>query len=449
LSELIISVSGLRGIVAESLTEEVVQKYAVAFAEELSAGPIVVTRDGRASGPMLSRAIQRALQANGRPIYNGDVAATPTTGVFVRAYRCAGGIQISASHNPAEYNGMKLFGRDGRVISAVAGDQVLRRFQSMTTAMQLDPESELSVQVIDSHAAHGDLVLATVDVSRIKQARFKVVLDSNHAAGSRLGSPLLGELGCEIVALGGIPDGDFDHLPEPIEQNLAAVGQHVTATGAAIGFCQDPDADRLAIIDENGRTIGEEYTLALCVNHVLRRRSGPIVANCSTSRMSQDIAEKFGAPYFCSAVGEANVCDEMIARGAVFGGEGNGGPIDPRVGYVRDSFVGMALLLDAMAARGLTASQLVDELPRYYIHKTKATIGRQQIPALLDRLEHHFHNSIANRMDGLRLDWPNQWLLVRASNTEPIVRLVAEATTLEAAQQLCHEAERVLANVGP
>jgi phosphomannomutase len=215
--------------------------------------------------------------------------------------------------------------------------------------------------------------------------------------------------------------------------------------GSDIGFCQDPDADRLAIIDERGRYVGEEYTLALCIDHELRRRPGPIVTNCSTSRMSEDLASKYGVPFYRSAVGEANVVDAMIARGAVLGGEGNGGVIDPRVGWVRDSFVGMALVLDAMASRQIAVSRLVDELPRYEIVKTKISVEPARIPAALAALQRHFSDAHIDRLDGLRLDWPGKWLLVRASNTEPIVRAIAEAPTATEASRLCDEAAKVVA----
>ncbi|MGW8256856.1 MAG: phosphoglucosamine mutase, partial [Thermoguttaceae bacterium] len=296
----------------------------------------------------------------------------------------------------------------------------------------------------DPLGAHLAAVLDIVDVARIRQRRFHVLLDSNHGAGGPLGRRLLEELGCQATILGEEPNGQFAHTPEPTAENLAGVLRSVTETRADIGFCQDPDADRLAIIDETGRYIGEEYTLALCVDHVLRRQKGPIVSNCSSSRMSKDLADKYGVPFYRSAVGEANVVDAMLAHGAVFGGEGNGGPIEPRVGLVRDSFVGMALVLDAMAAREMKPSQLVDELPRYEIVKTKIAIQPQKIPQALDALEKHFADAKADRLDGLRLDWSDRWLLVRGSNTEPIVRVVAEAPTQAEAAALCKSATEVL-----
>jgi phosphomannomutase len=446
MNEPIISVSGLRGIVGDSLTPQVAARYAAAFECELGPGQIVVTRDGRASGPLLAEAIFAALTAAGRDVLDAAVAATPTTGVLVRDHRAAGGIQISASHNPAEYNGMKLFSAAGRVIPEAAGAKVVARYREGVKATPAATRAGRVGQCADPIESHWRLIAATVDVERIRQRRFRVLLDANHGAGSLLGRKLLDEFACQVILLGAEPDGRFDHTPEPTEENLRGVAATLATTGCAVGFCQDPDADRLAVIDELGRYIGEEYTLAICVNHRLRSERGPIVTNCSTSRMSQDLAEKYGVPCILSAVGEANVVDAMLAHHAILGGEGNGGVIDPRVGLVRDSFVGMAMLLDAMAARPATVSELAAELPRYEIVKSKIAVPRQQIPAALDRLEQRFSDAQADRQDGLRLDWPEKWLLVRASNTEPIVRAIAEATTRAEAERLCEEAQATISS---
>ena len=446
MSELIISVSGLRGVVGETLTAEVAVRYASAFAAFAPEGKILVTRDGRESGEMLTEAICRGLQSAGRDTVDGGVAATPTTGVLLRDIGAAGGIQITASHNPAPYNGLKLFSRQGRVIPGVEGEKVLDLYNNpKPTAAAETPGKPLDCG--DTTAAHLEAVLGTVDAERIRGRKFKVLLDSNHGSGSVLGRRLLESLGCEVTILGEQPNGRFAHTPEPTAENLAGVLSAVETSGADIGFCQDPDADRLAVIDAAGRYLGEEYTLAMCVDHVLRERVGPVVTNCSSSRMSQDVAEKYGASLFRSAVGEANVVDTMIAKEAVFGGEGNGGPIDPRVGFVRDSFVGMAQLLDAMAARELPISALADELPRYEIVKTKITLAKEKVAAGLDALEKHFSDAAADRLDGLRLDWPDGWLLVRASNTEPVVRAIAEAKSNDQASEWCATAAEVLAGV--
>lgn len=443
-AEPIISVSGLRGVVGESLTPEMAIRYATAFAAAAPAGAMVITRDSRPSGSLLAEAIHAGLRAVGRHTIDAGIAATPTTGVLIRHYRAAGGIQISASHNPSEYNGLKLFSAEGRVIPDAPGQKVLARYRAGTVDWVRHDRLGTEEACTDAISSHLKTVLATVDVDRIRARRFKVVLDSNRGAGSLLGVRLLEELGCQVKLLGGPADGQFEHTPEPLAENLAGVLPAVRQAGADVGFCQDPDADRLAVIDAAGRYLGEEYTLAMCVDHVLRHRKGPIVANCASSRMSEDLAQKYGVPFFRSAVGEANVVDCMLAHDAIFGGEGNGGPIDPRVGLVRDSFVGMAILLDAMASRNVRIGELADELPRYHIVKTKIPVSREVISARLDALARHFDGARADRLDGVRLDWPGRWLLVRASNTEPICRAIAEAPTEDEARRLCEEAAGIL-----
>jgi phosphomannomutase len=447
--ELIISVSGLRGVVGDALTPDVAARYAVAFAQALPRrGTVVITRDGRANGRQLvAPIIAGLLEGGATSVLDGGIAATPTTGVLVRHHRSAGGIQISASHNPAEYNGMKLFAAEGRVVPAPIGQAVLQRFNSLGdqyAAASIEHPASSIEHLEDSTSAHLALVERIVDVDRVRVRRFRVVLDANHGSGSVLGRPLLERLGCEVRLLGGEPDGRFAHPPEPTAENLSGVLAEVTRAAADIGFCQDPDADRLAIIDERGRYLGEEYTLALCADHVLRHSPGPVVTNCSTSRMTADLARQYGVPFFRSAVGEANVVDVMLRENAVLGGEGNGGVIDPRVGLVRDSFVGMAIVLDAMAERGQPVSALANQLPRYAIHKTKVEAARHAIPGAFSAVQRHFPDATPDRLDGLRLDWPESWLLVRASNTEPIVRIVAEAPTIEEARRLCDESASLI-----
>lgn len=448
MSEPIISVSGLRGIVGDSLTPEVAIRYVSAFAQTLPPGrPVLISRDGRGTGRMLAQAVASGLEAVGRDTIDAGVAATPTTGVLVRTLLAAGGVQISASHNPAEYNGLKLFSAAGRVIPAAEGEQVLRSYRAGKVDWARHDQIGHAISCGDAISPHCALVLATVDVERIKRRKFRVLLDSNHGAGSLLGRRLLDDLGCQLTVLGEHPDGQFAHTPEPTAENLASVLTRVSTLGADIGFCQDPDADRLAIIDETGRYIGEEYTLALCADHVLRSRPGPVVTNCSTSRMTEDLAAKYDVPFYRSAVGEANVVDMINRHNAVLGGEGNGGVIDPRVVLVRDSFVSMALVLDAMAAREEKVSRLADELPRYEIVKTKISLSPEKIAAGLAALKKHFADATSNSMDGLRLDWPGRWLLVRASNTEPIVRAIAEAPTTAEAKRLCDDAAHVLRGI--
>jgi phosphomannomutase len=459
---LIVSVSGLRGIVGGSLTPEVAVRYVAAFAATLPAGPIVIGRDGRTSGPLLAAAITEGLTRSGRDVIDCGIAATPTVGIVVRQERAAGGVQISASHNPAPYNGLKLFSAEGRVLPAAAGVEVLRRFQAPASATEPAGQAAAqsgTVRTVDGGPAHVALVAQTVDVEAIRRCRPRVWLDSGHGAGSRVARPLLEHLGCDVVIEGGEPDGCFEHIPEPTAANLAGMLPRIGLQHADIGFFQDPDADRLAIATAEGRYIGEEATLALAVEAVLTKTPGAIVVNCSTSGMAALIAARYGAACQVSAVGEANVVDAMLAAGAILGGEGNGGVIDPRVVLVRDSFVAMALVLERMCTaagtahgrgnEGLTSiDSLARALPQMVMKKTKVDLSPElQGPALataIDRIERAFPQARAGRLDGLRLDWDGGWLLVRASNTEPIVRIVAEAADASAVDEAIDRATAAL-----
>ena len=447
MSEPIISVSGLRGIVGESLTPEVAIRYVCSFACTLKQGPIVVTRDGRTTGQMLANAVFGGLCATGRKVIDAGVAATPTTGVLIRQHKAAGGIQISASHNPPPYNGLKLFGSQGRILTAAAGEPVTEQYHAGKIDWVGHDKVGLVVKCEDTISEHGDLVLATVDVDKIRRKRFKVFLDSNHSSSALLGRYLLKQLGCELIHVGAEPDGHFSHALEPTEENLKSECGRVNAAGADVGFFPDPDGDRLAVVDETGRYIGEEYTLALCVEHVLREHSGAVVTNAATSRMAEDISNRYDVPFVRARIGEANVVEAMLTHNAVLGGEGNGGVIDPRVGYVRDSFVGMALILDVMAAREVKLSKIVDELPRYHIQKRKLSLDRDKLPQAVEILREHFNDARLDESAGIRFNWDDKWLLLHPSNTEPVVRLIAETKSPEATNALCDEASQAIAAI--
>jgi phosphomannomutase len=361
----------------------------------------------------------------------------------VRDHRAAGGVQISASHNPPQYNGLKFFQPEGMVLSPGAGREVLGRFQRREFGWARWDALGHARTLEEPDDAHLNAVLRLVDVEAVRRKAFPVVLDACHGAGGRLGATLLRALGCRALVLGGQPDGRYDHPPEPTEANLRAFAAVVPATGAAVGFAQDPDADRLAIVDEGGRYIGEELTLALAARRRLARQRGPVVINLSTSRVTEAVAREFGCPVHRTPVGEIHVVERMRAEQAVLGGEGNGGVIDPRVGFVRDSFVGMALVLDLLAASDEPLSRLVDQLPRFAMAKDAYPLsgsgGAEAVAALWDRIMAGYPEATADRSDGLRLEWPDRWVHVRASNTEPIVRVIAEADTLAQAQALARE----------
>jgi phosphomannomutase len=443
-SELIVSVSGIRGIVGESLTPQVALAFASALGAHVQGRSVVVGRDGRPSGLMLRHAVLSGLAASGCEIHDTGVASTPTVGLAVRTLKAAGGVQITASHNPAPWNGLKLFGPDGRVLSASVGQTIKELFA--TGATRKAPYTDLGIvrQYRQAEEVHGDLVLHLVDGARIRNARFKAVLDGNGGAGGPLGKRLLHALAVETIVQGCDADGYFRHEPEPTEGHLKDICPLVSRHQASIGLALDPDADRLALIDETGRYIGEELTLALAVSFRLRHERGPVVINMSTSRVVEDIAARFGCPCYRSAVGEANVADKMRDVGALIGGEGNGGVIDPRVGLVRDPFIGLALILNLMAETNRKLSELVGELPAYTIVKDKYTVAREGLPTLFAALAAKWPEAKLNREDGLRLDWADRWVHVRPSNTEPIVRVIAEAPKVETARELCSQVGAML-----
>jgi phosphomannomutase len=442
--DLIVSVSGMRGVVGRSLTPAAALGFASALGAHVKGGPVVVSRDGRPSGSMLRHAVLAGLTAAGCDVHDLAVASTPTVGLAVRTLHAAGGVQITASHNPAEWNGLKLFGPDGRVLSAAEGRKVQALFE-LAAAANVAWDKIGNVQDYGkAEDVHRERVLQLVDVTAIRAARLRAFLDANGGAGGPLGRALLKSLQVDTTCQGCDADGFFLHEPEPTEANLREIGPQVRECGADVGFALDPDADRLALIDETGRYIGEELTLALAARFRLSRERGPVVVNMSTSRLVADVAERFCCPFHRSAVGEANVADKMLEVGAVFGGEGNGGVIDPRVGLVRDPFIGMGLILNLMAQTGKKLSELAAELPTYHIVKEKYTVSRQRLPELFAALVKRWPEAAADRQDGLRLDWADRWLHVRPSNTEPIVRVIAEAPRAEEAAGLCGAAGEML-----
>ncbi len=440
----ILSISGLRGVIGDGLDPAYLVDFACALGTMFNGGPVVVARDGRSTGLMVKQAVAAGLLASGCRVLDADITSTPTCGVLVQDLKAAGGLMITASHNPIEWNGLKPFSSAGSVFDQTLGGQLLDILSRR--AFRLASWNTLGTTEIiaDPSAPHLRRVLSLVDSATIRRKRTKVILDCNHGSGSILGPRLLEQLGCEVHVLGGTPDGQFEHIPEPLEQNSRGLCDEVKRQKADVGFAQDPDADRLAIVDETGRYIGEELTLALCADYVLARRPGPIVVNGSTSRTTADIAAKYACPFHRSYVGEAHVAAKMRAVGAIIGGEGNGGLIEPRVGYVRDSFAAMAYVLAGLAESGRPLSAWVDSLPRYAIVKDKVTCRREQVAAACAALKQHYGDATVQEGDGLRLDWPDRWVQVRASNTEPIARVIAEAHSADAARQLCSEAIEVV-----
>jgi phosphomannomutase len=426
------------------LTIEAATSFAAALGAYTQGGVVVLSRDGRPSGEVLRLAVVAGLLASGCAVRDLGVAPTPTCGLAVRRLSAAGAMQITASHNPAPWNGLKLFGPDGRVLSAADGKKVQGLFEAGTRRWVAWDQLGGVQECNQAKDWHRERVLELVDAARIRARRMKVFLDANGGAGGPLGGRLLESLGCRPVCHACDADGKFLHEPEPIAENLRGIGPLIQQHGADIGCVLDPDADRLALIDETGRYIGEELTLALAVEFRLRQQRGPVVVNMSTSRVVEDICRRFDCPLERAAVGEANVAERMLQVGAVIGGEGNGGVIDPRVGLVRDPFIGIGLILNLMAETGRKLSELADELPAYNIVKDKYRVDQTRLPGLFTALTERWTDATSNRLDGLRLDWPDRWVHVRPSNTEPIVRVIAEAPRADQAKLLCRQVAELL-----
>lgn len=450
---LMLSVSGLRGIVNATMTDDVVRRFATVLARQCSPNKpdgqplIVVGRDSRPSGEQFAQQACAALTAAGCRVIDLGIVATPTVAVAIEHHHADAGFIITASHNPIQWNGVKVLNDQAHAPAAHQAQQLIDAFR----ALKLDdaPTADPDRMQRDTEATqrHVDKITRLLDIGAIAQRKFRVVVDSIHGAGGDGAALLLRSLGAEIIHLNAPANGDFVHPPEPTAEHLTDLCEQVKDHNADVGFAQDPDADRLAIVDENGRYIGEEYTLVLCAQQVLSRLHNAaetaLVANLSSSRMIDDVAQRFGATMHRASVGEANVVEAMKRRDAVIGGEGNGGVIWPEICHVRDSLSGIGLVLSLMAATDQPLSVIVDAQSSYHILKSKIDLPqREAADAVLSRLRHQFADETLDEQDGLRIDIASQraWLHVRPSNTEPILRLIAEAPTLEVAQALLQTA---------
>lgn len=448
-----LSISGLRGIIGSSLTPPVAARYAAAagsWLKDKSPGTptVVIGRDSRPSGAMIESAAAAGLASVGCQVVRLGLATTPSVAVMVQHLKAAGGMVVTASHNPLPWNGLKTLTAEGVAPPAADAQSIIDRFQSDDIAYVDVGALQPLQNNDDTNAVHTQKVLANVDAPAIRQRRLKVVLDSICGAGGPITARLLRELGVDLVHLNAEPSGLFPHPPEPIRENLITLCDAVRQHHADVGFAQDPDADRLAVVDEQGRYIGEEYTLALAVLHVLTSRPLPakpcVATNLSTSRMIDDLAAAHGAKVLRTPVGEANVAAAMRASACIIGGEGNGGVMWPPVVLVRDSLTGIALLLEMLARHQQPLSTLAASIPPYTMVKDKYPLGSEKRADLRGPLTRHFPSARCDSSDGVRLDWPDRWVHVRPSNTEPIIRVIAEAKAENAARQTVAEVAAAL-----
>jgi phosphomannomutase len=448
-----IGVSGMRGTVGGTLTPPVVGRMAAAFAVWLKSQPrdphaqglrVVFGRDSRPSGPWVRDAAVAALTASGITVIDLDIVTTPGAAMMLKHLGADAAVVATASHNPIEWNGLKFLNRQAVAPPPADAAAIRRLYEEKREDFVHVEKLSLPQRNSETHALHVKRICDFIDVLGISSARYKVVLDSVNGAGCVATAMLLSRLGCQLVHLNGTPNGLFPHEPEPTAKNLTQLCDEVRRQRAHVGFAQDPDADRLAIVDENGTYIGEEYSLALAAQLVLAKRGGIAVTNLSTSRMLDDIAAMHGAKVIRTPVGEANVVDAMFRHEATIGGEGNGGVIDPRIVPGRDSLVGIAYVLQLMAGAKKSVSQLVAEFPHYEIVKTKFPCQRDAADRAVAALLDHFRTEKIDTQDGIRIDWPQAWVHARPSNTEPIMRIIAEAPTRAAAEARIEQVQTVV-----
>ena len=462
-----ISISGIRGIIGESLTDEVVESFAAAFAEWVKRSAravdasgkecktcrplIVIGRDSRASGVFIQQKVIEIVTARGCDVVEIGICPTPTVQLAVRHHNAAGGIVVTASHNPIAWNGLKFIRSDGIFLTPPEAQDLIGRYHKfMAEADAAPPLSDMpkdqqgrTTTQSDAIDHHIRKVLAAIDPAPIRAKKLRVAVDSCNGAGSVAAVTLLEALGCDVLPLYTDPAQPFPRGTEPIPENLKDLGEWVRKNRCALGFAQDPDADRLALVDETGTPLGEERTLVLAVHNILssempkiwtdeasetRRPDPTVVVNLSTSQAIEDVARKFGAVVVRTAVGEVNVSLKMKEAGAIIGGEGNGGVIYPPVGFGRDSLTGMALILKALCENGSSLSKLNASIPNYMMVKAKIECENDsEVQKILRKVRTEFSTFPMDDRDGVKVIFPDGWLHVRASNTEPIVRLMAEA----------------------
>ena len=446
---LIKSISGIRGTIGgkqgDNLTPIDTVKFAAAYGHFIKSQSkeknckIVVGRDARISGPMMQQLVMNTLTSMGIDVVDVGLSTTPTVEMAVPAENAQGGIILTASHNPKQWNALKLLNEKGEFLSGDDGKQILRFAED--PSLEFAEVDDLGVITENNTYInwHIEQILNSkwVDVEAVKKAKLKVVVDAVNSTGGIAIPRLLKKMGVEVVELYCTPNGDFPHNPEPLKENLTEISALVKKENADMGIVVDPDVDRLAIIDENGEMIGEEYTIVAAADYVLSRQKGNTVSNLSSSRALRDITEKHGGSYSASAVGEVNVVEKMKATNALFGGEGNGGVIFPDFHYGRDSLVGSALILSLIAQRKQSVSELRSGYTDYYMSKNKIQLTPEiNVDEILAEMEKRYASEEISTIDGVKIDFPENWVHLRKSNTEPIIRVYTESTSQEKADSL-------------
>jgi phosphomannomutase len=435
-----VSISGVRGVIGypDGLTPELIVQFSQAFGTFIKGGTVILGSDSRPTLRMVKPAVIAGLLATGCNVIDIGIVPTPTVLTMVRKMKAKAGLAITASHNPLQWNALKMIDGSGCFLGPQEAERVVGLHEKKSFALaswdKLGMLTTMDPQEVEK--TYLDSILSKVDVKKIRKAKFKVAIDPVNGAGAGITERFLKQLGCSVVSINNVPNGLFGRKAEPLPENLGSLCRLVKKSGADIGFAQDPDADRLACISEQGVPLGEEYTLALAIEHILRKRKGPVVLNNATSLTGERVAEKFGCPVFRTRIGEINVTKKMIAVKAAIGGEGNGGVIYPPMNLGRDSFAGMALILEYMAEMQEPVSVLKAALPQYSIVKKSFAASSVNIGKWEKRIRSLFKGAKIDKLDGLKVHLGESWIIVRPSNTEPIVRIIAEAQDRETAEKL-------------
>ncbi len=438
MSRLMVSVSGLRGEVGSTLTPETIIRYTAAFAAFKNGGKIIVGRDSRVSGPFVKDLVTGTLVASGCQVIDIGIVPTPTVQMAIEHHHADGGIAITASHNPIQWNGLKFMDSDGRFLNPAKAEEVYA--MADRNENRFAEWSGLGSVTVDDQASsrHIEKILALpyLNPAALRKRRFKVVIDSVNGAGGEIIAHLLKELGAEIIAINAEMNGRFAHTPEPLPENLVQLAAAVREHKADLGFAVDPDVDRCAIVNNLGEPIGEEYTLVIAVKLVLSHRMGRVAVNMSTSRASEDIVKYYNGMFVRSKVGEINVAGKMAEIEAVIGGEGNGGVILPELHTGRDAPLAVAMTLQMLLEHGGTMDELHQSLPQYAMVKDKVSVEGMDPDKVLAALQKKYADQPIDDLDGIKIDFDESWVHLRKSNTEPILRIISEAPTAAEARDL-------------
>ena len=444
MSKLMMSVSGMRGVLGDTLDPFLVLKMGNAFGRWAGRKTVVIGGDTRPSHDMVKSAVIAGLTSAGVSVIDIGTVPTPTVQQAVRFHAAAGGVVITASHNPEQWNGVKLMNASGSFLEPEEYSAVMAAYAEDTLAQEAwDKVGSLS---LDNAAIsrHVDVIRAALDCHQLSQSGLRVLVDVNHGTGAVADPILFESLGVSVDFLGASPDGRFFHEPEPLEKNLSALCEAMRLGNYDIGFAQDPDADRLVIVDEKGRFIGEDYSLGFCIDYILQTAniSAPhVVVNLSTSRVIEDITKRYGGHVSYTKIGEAHVTQGLKSAGAIVGGEGNGGVIYPKVGWGRDSLVGIVIALKYLAESGKSVSEIVATYPKYTMLREKQALATPEaLQTQLAQMKTVFADGVLDFQDGVKAMFPDSWIHLRPSNTEPIVRIFVEAPTVEAANILLDRA---------